>query len=31
MFSFGLVGEYLSRIVSQQLLDKEYYIRTKLD
>lgn len=30
MFSFGLVGEYLSRIVSQQLLDREYYIRTRL-
>jgi glycosyltransferase involved in cell wall biosynthesis len=31
MFSFGLVGEYLSRIVSQQLLDREYYIRTRLE
>lgn len=30
MFSFGLIGEYLARIVSQQLLDKGYYVRTQL-
>lgn len=30
MFCFGLVGEYLSRIVSQQLMHAQYTIRTTL-
>lgn len=30
LFSFGLVGEYLSRIVSQQLMATQYTIRTAL-
>jgi dolichol-phosphate mannosyltransferase/undecaprenyl-phosphate 4-deoxy-4-formamido-L-arabinose transferase len=30
MFSFGLVGEYLSRIISQQLMHDQYSIRTVL-
>ncbi len=30
LFSFGLVGEYLERIVSQQMLSTQYHIRTEL-
>ena len=30
LFSFGLVGEYLERIVSQQMLSAQYHIRTEL-
>ena len=30
MFSFGLVGEYLSRIISQQLMHDQYSVRTVL-
>ncbi len=30
MFSFGLVGEYLSRIISQQLMHAQYSVRTEL-
>lgn len=30
LFSFGLVGEYLRRIVTQQLMFSQYHIRTEL-
>lgn len=30
MFSFGLVGEYLTRIVSQQLMFSQYSVRSRL-
>ncbi len=30
LFSFGLVGEYLERIVSQQMISAQYHIRTEL-
>jgi dolichol-phosphate mannosyltransferase len=30
LFSFGLVGEYLRRIVAQQLMFSQYHIRAEL-
>lgn len=30
LFSFGLVGEYLRRIVAQQLMFSQYHVRTEL-
>jgi dolichol-phosphate mannosyltransferase/undecaprenyl-phosphate 4-deoxy-4-formamido-L-arabinose transferase len=30
LFSFGLIGEYLIRIISQQLMHNQYTIRTKI-
>ena len=30
LFSFGLVGEYLRRIVAQQLMFSQYHVRAEL-